>query len=260
MVGELPHVLLRQLRDELGEVLVPVEDLLHVVAHRGHAELLLEHVPELRSEHARTPAEVRLEDLPDVHAARNAERVEHDVDRRAVLQVRHVLFGEDARDDALVAVAPGHLVADLELALDGDVDLHHLDDARGQLVALGEAVDLVAEVVLAEGHDLFELADLLRDLFHALDGQIRPVLVRDLGEDGVVEHGALLDEDLALVVDELARRRQLAELLLDLAVERVAEDLDLLVAHLLETHALLILDVLATARPSRCPCGRRRGR
>ena len=31
------------------------------------------------------PAEVGLEDLPDVHAGRNAERVQHDVDRRAVL-------------------------------------------------------------------------------------------------------------------------------------------------------------------------------
>jgi hypothetical protein len=36
---------------------------------------------------------VRLEDLPDVHAARHAERVQHDVDRRAVRQVRHVLLG-----------------------------------------------------------------------------------------------------------------------------------------------------------------------
>ena len=51
---------------------------------------------ELRAEHARAPAEVRLEDLPDVHAARHAERVEHEVDRRAVLQVRHVLFRQDA--------------------------------------------------------------------------------------------------------------------------------------------------------------------
>ena len=54
------------------------------------------------------------------------------------------------RDDALVAVATGHLVADLQLALDGDVDLHHLDDARRQLVALREAIDLVAEVLFAE--------------------------------------------------------------------------------------------------------------
>ena len=39
------------------------------------------------------PAEVRLEDLADVHPARHAERVEHDVDGRAVLEERHVLLG-----------------------------------------------------------------------------------------------------------------------------------------------------------------------
>jgi hypothetical protein len=55
--------------------------------------------------------------------------------------------GRMRRDDALVAVAAGHLVADLQLALDGDVDLHHLDDARRQLVALGELGDLLAVVL-----------------------------------------------------------------------------------------------------------------
>ena len=77
----------RELRDELREVLVAVEDLLRRArAIACDAELLVEHVLELRAEHARTPAEVRLEDLPDVHAARHAERVEHEVDRRAVLR------------------------------------------------------------------------------------------------------------------------------------------------------------------------------
>ena len=80
--------------------------------------------------------EMGLEDLADVHAPRHAERVEHDLDRRAVRQVRHVLLGQDARDHALVAVTAGHLVAHLELALHGDVDLDQLDDAGRQLVAL----------------------------------------------------------------------------------------------------------------------------
>ena len=37
------------------------------------------------------PTQMRLQDLPDVHTARHAERIEHDVDRRAVLEERHVL-------------------------------------------------------------------------------------------------------------------------------------------------------------------------
>src|SRR5439155_24916444 len=59
----------------------------------------------------RGPAEVRLEDLADVHPARHTERVEHDVDRAAVLEERHVLVRHDLRDHALVAVAAGELVA-----------------------------------------------------------------------------------------------------------------------------------------------------
>src|SRR5690606_16062458 len=50
------------------------------------------------------PPEVGLQHLAEVHPARDAERVEHHVDRRAVREERHVLDGEDLRDDALVAV------------------------------------------------------------------------------------------------------------------------------------------------------------
>jgi hypothetical protein len=76
------------------------------------------------------PAEVRLEDLPDVHAARDAERVEHDVDRPAVLEERHVLLGHDLRDHTLVPVTAGELVALRDLALLGDVHPHELVHAR----------------------------------------------------------------------------------------------------------------------------------
>ena len=96
---------------------------------------------ELEAEHPAGPPEVGLQDLPDVHAARHAQRVEHDLDRRAVRQVGHVLLAQDARDDALVAVPAGHLVAHLQLALHGDVDLDQLDDARRQLVALLQEPD-----------------------------------------------------------------------------------------------------------------------
>src|SRR6218665_1649885 len=48
-----------------------------------------------------------------------AQRVEHDVGRRAVGHVRHVFDRNDLRDHPLVAMAPGHLVARLQAALDG---------------------------------------------------------------------------------------------------------------------------------------------
>jgi hypothetical protein len=204
LVRDLTRLFLRQLREHLRDVLVAVEDLEDVLLDLRVAELVVQHVLELPAEREATPTEVGLEDLTDVHAARNAERVEHDVDRPAVLRVRHVLFGHDARDDTLVAVASGHLVADLELALDGDVDLHHLDDARRKLVALREAIDLVAEVLLADADDLLELGELRGDVLDVVDRELAPVLVRDLVERRLVDRLALLEKDLALVVDELA--------------------------------------------------------
>ncbi len=76
------------------------------------------------------PAEVGLQHLADVHPAGHAERVEHDVDRGAVLEERHVLDRQDLGDDALVAVPAGELVAVGDLALLGDVDADQLVDAR----------------------------------------------------------------------------------------------------------------------------------
>ena len=93
------------------------------------------------------PAQVRLEDLADVHTAGHAQRVEQDLDRRAVGQERHVLLGQDLGDDALVAVAAGHLVADRDHPLGGDVDLHHLQHAAGQLVAALQDVELAVLLV-----------------------------------------------------------------------------------------------------------------
>ena len=86
------------------------------------------------------PPEVGLQHLADVHPARHAERVEHDVDRGAVLEERHVLDRQDLGDDALVAVPAGELVAVLDLALLGDVDPDQLVDPRAQLV-VGVAVE-----------------------------------------------------------------------------------------------------------------------
>ena len=53
--------------------------------------------------------------------------------------VRHVFFRQDARDDALVAVAAGELVADRDVAQLRDFDVDSLDDAALELVARSRA-------------------------------------------------------------------------------------------------------------------------
>ena len=73
---------------------------------------------------------------------RDAERVQDDVDGRAVGQERHVLDREDLGDDALVAVTAGELVALLDLALLGHVDADELVDAGRQVVAVRRGENL----------------------------------------------------------------------------------------------------------------------
>src|SRR5271155_1489652 len=105
------------------------------------------------------------ENLAHIHTAGYAEWIENDLDRRSVFEVRHILFRQNARDHALVAVTASHLVAYTQLALHGDVDLDQLDHTRRQLVALGEFFlllvdDLFQDIDLARGHFL-DLVDLL---------------------------------------------------------------------------------------------------
>ena len=107
--------------------------------------LRLEHAADLHAQALRRPAQVGLQHLADVHARRHAQRIQHDVDRRAVGDVRHVLDRHDRRDHALVAVAAGHLVARLHAALHREVDLDHLEHARGEVVARGDLRALLLE-------------------------------------------------------------------------------------------------------------------
>ena len=87
-------------------------------------------------------AEVRFEHLADVHAGRNAEWVQDDVDLRAIGEERHVFDRQDLGDDALVAVTAGELVADADLALLADVHPNQLVDAGRKLVVVVAAEDL----------------------------------------------------------------------------------------------------------------------
>src|SRR3546814_3064525 len=78
----------------------------------------------------------------------HAQRIEHDIDRRAVIHVRHVFDRHDLRDHALVAVTASHLVARLNAALHGQIDLDHLQHARRQLVTRLDLALLVFEALV----------------------------------------------------------------------------------------------------------------
>ena len=108
---------------------------------------------------------------------------------RAVLEMRHVLFGHDLGDDALVAVPAGELVALGDLALLGDVDAHQLVDAGRQLV-----------VVLArEDLDVDDLAALAVRHLEAGVAHLAGLLLEDGADELLLggELGLALGRDLA---------------------------------------------------------------
>ena len=185
------------------------------------------------------PAEVRLEDLADVHPARHAQRVQDHVDRAAVLEERHVLLGHDLRDHALVAVAAGELVALRDLALLRHVDADELVHARREVVArlAGERLDADHLAALAVRDLERGVADLARLLLEdgadqlLLRRQLGLALRRHLADEQVAGADLGADADDAAVVE--VRERLLR------AVRDVARDL--LVAELRRAGVDLVL-------------------
>src|SRR5216683_8006444 len=117
--GDFQQLIVVKLRERLPNCGVR-ENFAEPAPDRFRTRFLVEKTGEAVTQLLGSPAEVRLENLADVHTRRNAERIENNLDRSAVRHVRHVFLRHDAGDDALVAVAAGHLVADGELALHGD--------------------------------------------------------------------------------------------------------------------------------------------
>ena len=152
--------------------------------------------------------------------------------------------GRILRDDALVAVAPRHLVAFHDLALLGDVDAHQHVDARRQFVAgsrssspchssevqavrpLGEVEDLARRVLVLEAREDLDVDDLallavrnaqgnVAGLFGLLaeDGDDQPLfrrqfalaLRRDLADQDVFRPDFGADADDAVLVQVLQR-------------------------------------------------------
>ena len=182
-----------------GDRLVVAIDRLEQVFQRLHLVgrvVGVERLADLAAQATARPAKVRLQNLADVHAARHAERVQHDVDRGAVVEIRHVLDRHDHADHALVAVAPGHLVAGLDLALHRHEDLDHLHHAGRQLVAALQLIDLVDEALLEPLLGVFILVANGLDLGHGLlvlERDLPPIGAGHLVEQGLGDLGVLLD-------------------------------------------------------------------
>ena len=106
----------------------------------------------------RNPAQMQFQHLSKVHSRRHTQRVQHDVDRSTIREERHILFRQNAGDNALVAMSAGELVALGDLTMLRNVDADHLVHAVRQLVAVffgvfaGDLLDVNHRTGLAVRH------------------------------------------------------------------------------------------------------------
>src|SRR6185369_1728183 len=198
-------------------------DLLQGLAQRLEVLLLIVGVDGLADPLAETgagPAEMRLQNLADVHARGHAERIEHDVGVGTVLEERHVLDRNDLGNYALVAVTAGHLVTGLDLALHRDEDLDHLHHAGRQFVATLQLFDLVEEALFKALLRFVVLLPHRLDFAHQLvvrRGKHPPLRLRILLEHGARDLGVLLEA--FGTGDALAVFQELRKAAVDVTVE-----------------------------------------
>ena len=93
---------------------------------------------------------------------------------RTIRHVRHILDRDDLGDDALVAVTTSHFVAGLQAALDRQVHLDHLLDARREFIAAGKLLvrGTAQEVISSQKLNTWAIhGEHLGEFAHRLDHQ-----------------------------------------------------------------------------------------
>src|SRR6266581_165853 len=144
--------------EELVHLFVAI-DVLQILLHIRCRGLFLQHLFDLPAYSLGSPAEVSFQYLPDIHTGRDAEGVKHNLHRAAVFHVRHILFGKYPGDYTFITVPARHLIPDLQLPLDGNVDFHHLDHAGRKVVPALQLLDLVVENIFDDVDLLMESAE-----------------------------------------------------------------------------------------------------
>ena len=79
---------------------------------------------------------VDLQDLSDIHTGRHAQRIQHDVQRTSVGQIRHIFYRKHAGNDTLVTMTTCHLIAYGDFSLLCDINADCLIYSGCQLIAV----------------------------------------------------------------------------------------------------------------------------
>ena len=81
-------------------------------------------------------SQMHFQHLTDIHTRRNAQRIQNDVQRRAVRKERHILRRKNSGNDAFVSVPASHFIADRDFSFLGDIHTDHFVDAGRQIVLI----------------------------------------------------------------------------------------------------------------------------
>src|SRR5258705_1421721 len=141
-----------------------------------------------------------------------------------------------------------HLVDDLELALDRDEDLDHLNHARRQLVAAFELFNFVLEGVLDQidltGRAIDDATELVFRGF-VIDADLTPVRHRQLIKIFLGQLLPLVEQNLPAVVTDPSREPAADEQSFQAPESAVLENADFVMLIFPKPHDLFILDRLA---------------
>ena len=90
----------------------------------------------IESQRSRRQGKMDFKHLPDIHTGRHAQRIQYDIERTAVWQIRHILYGKHTGNNTLVSVTACHFISDGNLSLLCDINADCLIYTRRQFIAV----------------------------------------------------------------------------------------------------------------------------
>ena len=173
----LPLLRLRPVKRQIGIIVGQIQgihdiQLIGTVKHGGgHVE----------AQGSGSQGQMNLQYLSNVHTGRHAQRIQHDIQRTSVGQVRHIFHRQNPGNHTLVTVTACHLVAHGNLSLLCNIDTDRHIHAGGQLITVlpGKHLGVHHNAVLAVRHFQGRIPHLSGLL--AEDGPQQPLLCGKLG-------------------------------------------------------------------------------
>ena len=134
VIGEILHDLFRNIIFMLLLEFFPFQIDIIVGKFEGICNVIFLRTVKHRRRHVKaqrpgSQGQMDFQHLSDIHTGRHAQRIQHDIQRTAVRQIRHILHRQHAGNHTLVTVTAGHLISYGNLSLLCNVYTYRLIDA-----------------------------------------------------------------------------------------------------------------------------------